>query len=102
MLQVRARLRGTGRRFDQIGQVAAERHPHAPSQVSNVFPCWGRRRVEKADAQNLQRIPSARAIARMMTIGRDLLTKAETVSVAAIEAGVPTLVEARELSPNST
>jgi transposase len=32
-----------------------------------------------------------------MTIGRDLLTKAETLMVAAIEAGVPTLVEAREI-----
>ena len=51
----------------------------------------------KVDAQNLQRIPSARKIARLMTIGRDSLTKAETVMVAAIEAGVPTLVEAREI-----
>jgi transposase len=32
-----------------------------------------------------------------MTTGRDLLTKAETVMVAVIEAGVPTLVEAREI-----
>jgi transposase len=56
-----------------------------------------RRRVEKADAQNLQRIPSARTIARLMTIGRDVLTKAETITVAAIEASVPTLVEAREI-----
>jgi len=56
-----------------------------------------RRRAEKADARNLQRIPSARTIARLMTIGRDLLTKAETVTIAAIEAGVPTLVEAREI-----
>jgi transposase len=32
-----------------------------------------------------------------MTVGRDLLTKAETVTVAAIEAGVPTLVESREI-----
>lgn len=56
-----------------------------------------RRRAEKADAQNLQRIPSATTIVRMMTISRDLLTKAETVTVAAIEAGVPTLVEAREI-----
>jgi transposase len=56
-----------------------------------------RRRAEKADAQNLRRIPSARTIARLMTIGRDLLTKAETVTVAAIEAGIPTLVEAREI-----
>ena len=56
-----------------------------------------RRRAEKADAQNLQRIPSARTITRLLTIGRDLLTKAETITVAAIEAGVPTLVEAREI-----
>ena len=32
-----------------------------------------------------------------MTIGSDTLSKAETVTVAAIEAGVPTLVEAREI-----
>ena len=32
-----------------------------------------------------------------MTVARDLLSKAETVTVAAIEAGVPTLVEAREI-----
>jgi transposase len=56
-----------------------------------------RRRAEKADVENLQRIPSARTIARLMTVGRDVLTKAETVTVAAIEAGVPTLVEAREI-----
>ena len=56
-----------------------------------------RRRAEKPDARNLQRIPSARTIARLMTIGGDLLTKAETVTVAAIEAGVPSLVEAREI-----
>jgi transposase len=56
-----------------------------------------RRRAEKADAENLQRIPSARTIARLMTIGRDTLSKAETVTIAAIEAGVPTLVEAREI-----
>jgi transposase len=56
-----------------------------------------RRRAEKADVENLHRIPSARTIARLMTIGRDTLSKAETVTVAAIEAGVPTLVEAREI-----
>jgi transposase len=56
-----------------------------------------RRRAESVDVQNLQRIPSARKIARLMTIGRDSLTKAETVMVAAIEAGVPTLIEAREI-----
>jgi hypothetical protein len=55
------------------------------------------RQAEKADAQILQRIPSARTIARLMTIGRDLLAKAATVTVAAIEADLPTLVEAREI-----
>ena len=56
-----------------------------------------RRRAEKADAESLRRIPSARTIARLMTIGRDTLSKAETVTVAAVETGVPTLVEAREI-----
>ena len=60
-----------------------------------------RRRAEKADAENLQRIPSARTIARLMTIGRDSLSKMETVTVAALEAGVPTLVEARDSLPTS-
>ena len=32
-----------------------------------------------------------------MTVGRDTLSKAETITVAAVEAGVPTLVEAREI-----
>jgi transposase len=56
-----------------------------------------RRRAERADTQNLRRTPSARIIVRLMTVSRDLLTKAETVTVAAIEAGVPPLVEAREI-----
>ena len=56
-----------------------------------------RRRAEMADVENLRRIPSARTIARLMTIGRDTLSKAETVTVAAVEAGVPSLVEAREI-----
>jgi transposase len=56
-----------------------------------------RRRAEKADASSLQRVPSARTIARLMTAGRDHLSKAETVIIAAIEQGVPTLVTARSL-----
>ena len=56
-----------------------------------------RRRAERADAANLQRVPSARTIARLMTVGRDHLSKAETVTIAAIEQGVPTLVTARSL-----
>ncbi len=32
-----------------------------------------------------------------MTVSRDTLTKAETVTIAAVEAGVPALIEAREI-----
>ncbi|MGY3108147.1 hypothetical protein ACVWW5_007218 [Bradyrhizobium sp. LM3.4] len=56
-----------------------------------------RRRAETPDAQSLQRVPSARTIARLMTNGRDTLSKSETVIIAAIEQGVPLLVEAREV-----
>ena len=56
-----------------------------------------RRRAETASDQQLQRVPSARTIARLMTTARDHLSKADTVTIAAIEGGVPTLVEARSL-----
>ena len=66
---------------------------------SRVVSEWAtrRRRAEKATDQNLHRVPSARTIARLMTTGRDRLSKTETVTIAAIEAGVPMLVEARQL-----
>jgi transposase len=38
-----------------------------------------RRRAEKASDQNLQKAPSARTIARLMTMARDHLTKADSV-----------------------
>jgi transposase len=56
-----------------------------------------RRQADRADISALSRTPSARTIARLMTIGRDRLSKSETVVVAAIEAGVPLLVGAREV-----
>lgn len=56
-----------------------------------------RRRAEKATDQNLQRVPSARTIAHLLTIKRNHLSKSETVTIAAIEDKVPTLVEARSL-----
>lgn len=56
-----------------------------------------RRRAEVADASTLTRTPSARTIARLMSFGRDRLSKSETVTVAAIEGGVPLLVQAREM-----
>ncbi|MDR3376066.1 MAG: ISL3 family transposase [Ancalomicrobiaceae bacterium] len=56
-----------------------------------------RRRTERATDQQLQKVPSARTLARMMTIGRDHLTKADTVTIAAIETKVPALQAARNL-----
>lgn len=56
-----------------------------------------RRRADKVDGGALSRAPSARTIARLTTIARDNLSKSETVTVAAIETGVPQLVEAREI-----
>ncbi len=55
-----------------------------------------RRRSERATASQLQRIPSARTIARMM-MDRDHLTKADAVTIAAIEAGVPALAKVHGL-----
>jgi transposase len=54
-----------------------------------------RRRAEKATDQQLQKVPSARTISRLMTRARDHLSKADTVTIAAIETRVPALVEAR-------
>lgn len=56
-----------------------------------------RRRAEQANIERLQRVPSARTLARLLTTGRDRLTKAETLTVATVEEGVPALVEAREV-----
>ncbi|WP_366941777.1 ISL3 family transposase [Asticcacaulis sp.] len=56
-----------------------------------------RRRADQMGVEALKRTPSARIIARLMTLGRDALTKAETVLVAAIEKGVPTIIEARTI-----
>lgn len=55
-----------------------------------------RRRAEKA-GDALGRAPAARTIARLMTAGPERLSRSEAITVAAIEGGVPTLVEAQEI-----
>nr|WP_245304916.1 hypothetical protein [Rhizobium multihospitium] len=45
----------------------------------------------------LQKELSARTIALLMTTARDQLSKTDTITIAAIEAGVPALIEARNL-----
>ena len=54
-----------------------------------------RRRAELMQAQGLQKAPSARTLARLMTMARQHLTRADSVIVAAIEAGVPGLADTR-------
>ena len=56
-----------------------------------------RRRSEQMDVEGLKRVPSARTVARLMTTAPDDLTRAQTLTVAAIEAAAPPLVEAREI-----
>ena len=56
-----------------------------------------RRRAEKIADGAPDRTPSARTIARLMTITRDRLSRSETVLLAAIERSVLPLVEAREI-----
>jgi transposase len=56
-----------------------------------------RRKSERAPTGALGRTTSARTVARLMSVGRDELSRSETLTVAAIETGVPLLVEAREL-----
>lgn len=54
-----------------------------------------RKRAEKAEPAARARAPSARTVARLLTLGRERPSKAETLTVAAVESGVAVLVEAR-------
>lgn len=58
-----------------------------------------RRRAEKAES-GLGYAPAARTIVRLMTLERNNLTKAQTMTVAAIEERLPDLVEARDVVEN--
>jgi hypothetical protein len=49
------------------------------------------RRYEKAGVALSRTAPPARLLSRLMTARRDQLSKADAVTVAAIEAGVPAL-----------
>ncbi len=59
--------------------------------------CSDARKRERVRRLAISRTPSARTVALLMTVGRDRLTKAETITVAAIETSVELLVEARAL-----
>ena len=48
-------------------------------------------------AQGLQKPSSARTLAHLMTVARHQLTRTDTVTVAAVKAGVPCLADARSL-----
>ena len=57
-----------------------------------------RRRSELVLDGRPRNVPSARSIARLMTLARHHLTKADAVLLASIEAAVPALVTARDLA----
>jgi transposase len=70
----------------------------ASGGLLRVVTEWATRRRQADKTDNaLTRVPAARTIARLLTIGRDQLSKSETVTVAAVETGTPLLVEAREI-----
>jgi transposase len=115
---VRQVLRGERTDVFRVRQSSLEPHlPWLEAQSHNATELWRRlrsqgfggalrvvgewatrrRRAERVLAEGLQRIPSARTIARLMTTGRDRLSQAETMTVAAIEGGAPVLLEAREI-----
>ena len=56
-----------------------------------------RKKAEQTDPAALARAPSARTVARLLSVGRERLSKAETITQPAIENGVAVLVEAREI-----
>ena len=56
-----------------------------------------RRRNEKAGLMLSRTAPPGRLLSRLLTTRRDHLSKADALMVAAIEAGVPALVTARDL-----
>ena len=58
---------------------------------------WATRRRRAERAEGLHRVPSARTIARLMTTGRDTLSRSEIITIAAIEQSIPLLVEARDM-----
>jgi transposase len=60
-----------------------------------------RRRAETPDAQSLQRVPSARTIARLMTNGRDTLSKSETVRIIVWKAVITSRASTRRGTPCS-
>ena len=60
-----------------------------------------RKKAERPNGAVLARAPLARTIARLMATGRDRLSKAEIMTVAAIKSGVGVLSRWGKSSPNS-
>lgn len=60
------------------------------------------RRAERAVPIGIGKSPPARRIARLLTLGRDHLSKADAVLVAQIETALPALAQARVLTDQFT
>lgn len=73
------------------------RLPSRRNRMDDTPPAIGKDHWRHLKPSALSRVPSSRTFARLMPFGRDTLCKSETVTVAAIETGVPPLVETREI-----
>ncbi|NEX00110.1 transposase [Rhodopseudomonas sp. BR0G17] len=80
------------------GRTAAETAPKCGGCLGVVSEWTARRKRAASTAQVLDRVPSARTIARLMTVARDHLTRSGTLLVATMETAVPKLNEARDLT----
>lgn len=58
---------------------------------------WATRRRRDEAAEAPRRCPSARALARLLTLARDRLSRSELATVAMVEDAIPELVRARDL-----
>jgi transposase len=57
-----------------------------------------RRRSKAAGLQHVRSAPPARQLSRLMTVGREQLSKADAITIATIETSVPALATARDLT----
>jgi hypothetical protein len=97
-------LSGAARRLDRrLSQWGAELFRRLRSAgyagSSRVVAEWAarRRRTEAAPTQAPIAPPSARSIARLMTIARDQVSGTDAVTVTVIEQALPQLVNGRDL-----
>ena len=87
---------GFGGSLRVVGEWAELARGHAQrSWVGWTAEGTRRRRCEQAPDHTPRRVPSARALARLLTAERDHLSRMDAILVATVEAEVPAVAEAR-------